>query len=106
MTNIINKTALVAAVILGSTAFVGAAQADPVHKSATTISQANARLAASEKEKEVEGTKADIREDKVEAAKKSDAMEDRMEKSSKTEAMQDKSEAKALHAHHKVKHEL
>jgi P pilus assembly chaperone PapD len=99
MTNIIQKTALVAAVVLSSTAFLGAAQAS------STISQTNVRLAASEK-KEVEGTKADIREDKAEAAKKSDAMADKMEKSSKTEAMQDKAEARAMHAHHKVKHPM
>jgi hypothetical protein len=35
------------------------------------------RVAAGEK-KEVEGTKADVREDKAEAAKKADAMEDKM----------------------------
>ena len=105
MTNIIKKTALVAAVILGSTAFLGVAQASTIHKSTSTISQANVRLAASEK-KEVEGSKADIREDKAEAVKKSDAMEDRMERSSKVEAKQDKAEAEAMHAHHKVNHEM
>ena len=105
MTNIIQKTALVAAVVLSSTAFLGAAQAAPIHKSSSTISQTNVRLAASEK-KEVEGTKADIREDKAEAAKRSDAMADKMEKSSKTEAVQDKAEARAMHAHHKVKHPM
>lgn len=92
MNNPIQKTALMAAVILGSAAFLGAAQAAPIQTHATTAAQSNVRLAASEK-KEIEGTKADVREDKAEAAKKAGAMED-------------KAEAKAKHMHHKMKHAM
>jgi hypothetical protein len=79
MSNAINRTALLAVIVLGSTAFLGAAQASPSYKHSTTSTEnnANVRVAAGEK-KEVEGTKADVREDKAEAAKKADAMEDKM----------------------------
>jgi hypothetical protein len=55
-----------------------------------TAAQSHVRLAAGEN-KEVGGTKTDIREDKAEAAKKAGAMEY-------------KANAKVKHLHHKAKH--
>ena len=62
-----NKSALLAAVILGSAAFGGALQARPNQQDTSAVpSSHSVRLAAGEK-REVEGTKADIKEDKAEA---------------------------------------
>ncbi len=92
MSNFISKTALVAAIALGSAAFVGTAQAASTQTPAPAATHTNVRMAAAAK-KEIEGTKADVREDKAEAAKKAGAMED-------------KAEAKAKHMHHKMKHAM
>ena len=97
------KRALFASVLLGATALtVGAIQAATLPIAASAPVEAKHKLAATEA-KEVEGTKADVKEDKAEANKKADAVEDKADAmkqtAKKADASEDKAQAKVKHAH-------
>jgi hypothetical protein len=61
-----SKIALLAAVVIGSASLVGSVGAAPYKQGNTSTAASPVRVAAGEK-KEVEGTKADVKEDKAEA---------------------------------------
>jgi hypothetical protein len=102
MRNVTLSNAMFATILVGAAALVPVSvNAAPESAKAET---AQKMMAATTPAKEVEGSKADIAEDKAEAARKADAKEDKADaKEAKADAKEDKADAKQDRAEARMK---